>query len=190
MPPSSQFPDRQGWIAAFPPLAVAYAGSGQDEAKLQEKIADLLSAGTRWVWVVRLLGPRRVEVHEAGQPFRVLRPGEELQAPGVLKNAVLVEELYDRAVSDQATLRNLLQRKGYESLAQVRDEGLSEERDEGRHEGLCEGRALSVLQILVKRKIEMTSEVQDRILACRDLAVLDGWLLRALDARSLADVMG
>jgi hypothetical protein len=192
-PPSSQSPDRPGWIAGGP-LAVEYAASGQDEAKLQEKIADLLAAGTRWVWVVRLLGPRRVEVHEAGQPLRVLRPGEELLAPGVLKNAVLVEELYDRAVSDQATLRNLLQRKGYESLAQVRDEGrsegLCEGRDEGRNEGLCEGRALSVLQILVKRKIEMTSEAQDRILACRDLAVLDGWLLRALEARSLADVMG
>ena len=91
-------PDLPGWIAGAPPLAVEYAGSGQDEAKLQEKIADLIGAGTRWIWVVRLLGPRRVEIHEA--------------------------------------------------------------------------------------------DVQGRILACRDLALLDGWLERAIEAKSLADVMG
>jgi len=171
-------PDRPGWIAGAPPLAVEYAGSGQDEAKLQEKITDLIGAGTRWVWVVRLLAPRRVEVYEADQPLRTFGPGEALLAPGVLKNPVLVEELYDRAASDRATLRNLLQREGYESLAQVRDEGLAE------------GRALSLLQILEKRNIEMPHEVHDRILACRDLSLLDQWFVRAIDAKSLADVMG
>lgn len=170
-------PDRPCWIAGVPPLAVEYAGSGQDEGKLQEKIADLLGAGTRWIWVVRLLGPRRVEIYEADQPLRTLGPGESLLAPGVLKNPVLVEELYDGAAADRATLRNLLQREGYESLGQVRDEGLAE------------GRALSLIQVLVKHKIEIPREVQDRILACRDLALLDQWFLRAIDAKSLADVM-
>ena len=174
-------PDRPGWIAGVPPLAVEYAGSGQDEDKLQEKIADLLEAGTRWVWVVRLLGPRRVEVYQAEQPLRTLSPGETLLAPGVLKNPVLVEELYDRAASDRATLRNLLQREGYESLAQVRNEGHDVGRDEGR--------ALSVLKILTKRGIEVPSEVQARVLACRDVALLEGWLERAIDAKSLTDVM-
>lgn len=174
-------PDRPGWIAGVPPLAVEYAGTGQDEAKLQEKIAALLAAGTRWIWVVRLLAPRRVEVYEANQPLRTFGPGEELLAPGVLKNPVLVESLYDRAASDRATLRNLLQREGYESLAQVRDEG--------RDEGLLKGRALSLLQLLEKRYPELPLEVRDRILACRDLGVLDRWFLRALEAKDLADVM-
>lgn len=163
---------------------------GQDEEKLHAKIADLLSAGTRWVWVVRLLAPRRVEVHEANQPLRTFGPGEELLAPGVLRNPVLVESLYDRAASDRATLRNLLQREGYESLAQVRDEGRVEGRVEGRDEGLLEGRARSLLQLLGKRHGELPREVQERILACRDLGVLDGWFLNAIDAKSLADVMG
>jgi Uma2 family endonuclease len=179
-------PDRPGWIAGAPPLAVEYAGSGQDEDKLQEKIADLLGAGTRWIWVVRLLGPRRVEIYEADRPIRTLGPGEALLAPGVLKNPVLVEELYDRSAADRATLRNLLQREGYESLAQVREEG----RDAGREEGREEGRALSVLKVLTKRGIDVPSDVQAQILACRDLALLDGWLERAIDAKSLADVMG
>ena len=75
-------------------------------------------------------------------------------------------------------MRNLLQREGYESLAQVRDEGL------------IEGRARSLLQLLVKRHGELPRAVRERILACRDLAVLDDWFLRAIDAKNLSDVMG
>lgn len=179
-------PDRPGWIAGVPPLAVEYASVGQDEAKLQAKIADLLSAGTRWVWVVRLLNPRRVEVYTADRPVLTFGPGEELLAPGVLRNPVLVEALYDQAASNRATLRNLLQREGYESLAQVRDEGLIE----GHDAGLIEGRALSLLQLLVKRHGELPRVVRERILACRDLGVLDDWFQRAIDAKTLADAMG
>ena len=55
-------PERPGWGTTAPPLAVEYASIGQDEAELQQKITELHAAGTRWVWVVRLVGPRRVEV--------------------------------------------------------------------------------------------------------------------------------
>lgn len=47
-----------------------------------------------------------------------------------------------------------------------------------------------MLKVLTKRGIEVPSDVQARILACRDLALLDGWLERAIEAKSLADVMG
>ncbi|KYF47276.1 hypothetical protein BE08_24550 [Sorangium cellulosum] len=50
-------------------------------------------------------------------------PGEELLAPGVLKNPVRVEALYDREAAHEATLRNLLQRRGYEDIEAVREEG-------------------------------------------------------------------
>jgi Uma2 family endonuclease len=56
-------PDAPGWVRGSPPLAVEYADTGQDEQDLQTKIAELLKAGTRFVWVVRLVGPRRVEVY-------------------------------------------------------------------------------------------------------------------------------
>src|SRR5262249_38461752 len=102
-------PDAPGWVAGVPPLAVEYADSGQEEEKLQRKIDDLLDAGTRFVWVVRLNGPRRVEVYEPGIPARSVPPGQMLTAPGVLKNAVPVEALYDRETAHEATLRNLLQ---------------------------------------------------------------------------------
>jgi predicted transposase YdaD len=67
-------------------------------------------------------------------------PGEALLAPGVLKNPVLVEALYDREAAHEATLRNLLQRRGYEDIEAVREEGRDEGRKEGRNEGRKEGR--------------------------------------------------
>jgi len=65
------------------------------------------------LWVVRFAGSRRVEVYEQGKPMRMALPGEELRAPGVLRNPVKVEALYDREAAMEATLGNLLQRVGY-----------------------------------------------------------------------------
>ena len=57
-------PDAPGWIKGVPDLAIEYADVGQDEDELQAKISELLSAGTTSLWVVRLTGPRRVEVYQ------------------------------------------------------------------------------------------------------------------------------
>jgi Uma2 family endonuclease len=111
------------WATKAPPLALEYAAQGQDEADLQLKIRQLLEAGTRLVWVVRLVGPRRVEVYEKGRPVRTKLPGERLEAPGVLKSRPLVEVLYDREASFEQTLLNLLERKGYANLDAVLAEG-------------------------------------------------------------------
>jgi len=134
-------PAEAGWIRGAPPLAVEYADVGQDEDELRAKIAELLAAGTRHLWVVRLSGARRVEVHEPGQRMRMALPGDELRAPGVLRNPVRVEALYDPKASMDATLRNLLQRAGYEDLEQVREEGRAEGRADGRADGRAEGLA-------------------------------------------------
>jgi len=63
-----------------------------------------------------------VEVYEPGQPRRLLHPGEQLRAPGVLRNPVPVEALYDPAAAQGVALRNLLQRQGYADLDAVRAE--------------------------------------------------------------------
>lgn len=101
-------PNKPGWVAGAPELAIEYADIGQDEQKLKEKIRDLLDAGTRYLWVVRLAGPRRVEVHQSGNKVRTVLPGGSLTAPGVLQNAVPVEALYDRDAAERATFTNLL----------------------------------------------------------------------------------
>ncbi|NOU31557.1 MAG: Uma2 family endonuclease [Polyangiaceae bacterium] len=177
-------PDVPGWVKGAPPLAVEYAGTGQDEASLQSKIADLLEAGTRWVWVVRLVGPRCVEVHEAGKPLVVKTVGEELTAPGVLKNPVRAEALWDRKAAHEGTLRNLLQRAGYESVDAIRQEG----RAEGMAKGLETGAARAVLAAFEAREWQVSAEVESRVLRCTDPVQLLDWLRRAIRVASIDEV--
>jgi Putative restriction endonuclease len=118
------FAEKRGWVQGALPLAVEYAGSGQDEEDLQERVEDLLAHGVTYVWVVRLVGPRRVEVHERGKVMRSVLPGEFLSAPGVLQNPVPVAALYDREAAHEVALANLLQRRGYPNLDAVRTESL------------------------------------------------------------------
>lgn len=125
-------PNQPGWATQAPPLAVEYADTGQNEQDLREKITELLAGGTKHVWVVRLGGPRRVEVYEPGKPVHLATSGDQLRAPGILQNPVDVDALYGRNAAHEAILRNLLQRKGYASLDAVREAG----REEGREEGL------------------------------------------------------
>ena len=194
-------PDAPGWVAGVPPLAVEYADTGQDEADLKIKIGELLGAGTRLVWVVRLVGPRRVEVHAPGRPPEVRTPGDLLVAPGILKNPVPVEALFDPAAAREAALRNLLQRQGYESLEAVRSsaraeglaEGVAQGLAEGVERGLAEGMAqgltegalqatrAAILQVLDKRGLILDTAHRATIESCTDPHRLALWLDRALD---------
>jgi hypothetical protein len=68
--------------------------------------------------------------------------------------------------------------------AEARAEGLAE----GRAEGRAEGQAESVLRILERRGLSLSSEERDRILSCRDIAALDVWLDRAVTATTVAEL--
>lgn len=166
---------KPGWVTTIPPLAVEYAGAGQEEEPLQTRISDLLGAGTRYLWVVRLVGMKRVEVYEAGKPMRTALPGEELTAPGVLERPVLVEALYDDRAGFRAMLENLLRREGYASLDAVRDEG----RNEGERQGLVVAleTACELLGIVI-------DERRRSAVVAADLATLARWVaaLRATRA--------
>jgi len=169
-------PDVPGWVRGAPPLAVEYADTGQDEADLAKKISELLTAGTKHVWVVRLVGPRRVEVYEPGKAMRIVQQGEELTAPGVLQNPVPVEALYDRDAAHRVTFRNLLQRQGYRDLDEVRSEG--------------QIRALrgSVVDVLEARGLTVDEASRAALESCRDLGALRRWLTKAATAATSEDV--
>ena len=181
----------QTWLTEAPPLAVEYAGQGQDERELQDKIAELLAAGTRLVWVVRLLGPQRVEVHRPDGPMKLFTASDQLEAPGVLRNPVPVRALFDREAAHEVVLRNLLQRRGYAGLNAVldqgREQGLEEGRELGLEEGLKQGRekgreeALieAILALLQDRGLAVTADVEARLRASHDPAHLRRWLLLA-----------
>lgn len=181
----------QTWLTEAPPLAVEYAGQGQDERELQDKVAELLAAGTRLVWVVRLLGPQRVEVHRPDGPMKLFTASDQLEAPGVLRNPVPVRALFDREAAHEVVLRNLLQRRGYAGLNAVldqgREQGLEEGRELGLEEGLKQGRekgreeALieAILALLQDRGLAVTAAVEARLRASHDPASLRRWLLLA-----------
>jgi Uma2 family endonuclease len=189
-------PNKPGWVPGVPDLAIEYADTGQDEKELRQKVADLLAAGTRYLWVVRLAGPRRVEVHELGKEMRTTLPGQLLTAPGVLRNPVLVEALYDRDEAERATLTNLLQRRGYADLdavlaqarAEGRDEGRAEGRAEGLTKGLAKGLAAAVFVMLKARGIRIPKAARERIEGCADLAQLDRWVRRAAVVQKAAQL--
>src|SRR5205823_3681292 len=148
-----------------------YASVGQDEEKLQEKIVDLLRAGTRYVWVVRLVGARRVEVYEPNKAPITYGPGQLLSAPNILKNDVPVEALYDRTAAHEHTLRNLLQRRGYESLDQVHEEG--------REAGAVSAAQRALRAVLSARGLALAPADEERIETCTDTTTLFAWAGRA-----------
>jgi len=171
-----KIPDRPGWVEGAPRLAVEYVDTGQDEDDLPVKIRELLAAGTELVWVVRLTGPRRVEVHRPGEPMRTARPGEELEAPGILEHPLPVEALYDREVSNRVALRNLLERHGFASPEQLRDEG--------RTEGELEALRADLLAVFEVRQLPVDEGLRARIADCRDRDRLRRWHRAAVTAPS------
>jgi Uma2 family endonuclease len=158
-----EIPDQPGWAEGAPALAVEYADTGQDEADLQIKIRELFAGGTRYVWVVRLTGPRRIEVHQPDRKMRIAHPGEQLEAQGILANPVPVEALYDREAARQVMFRNLLQRQGYASLDDVRAEGLRE----------------AVVEVLAGRGLAVDDELRTALAAVHDPEALRSILRRA-----------
>lgn len=168
-------PSKPGWIDGVPGLALEYADTGQDEKELHSKIEDLLAGGTRYVWVVRLVGPQRIEVHQQGKPVQVVDAEGSVGAPGVLGNTYPVRSFFDRQQTQRLTLRNLLQQEGYESLDQVRDEGHKAGRDEGldqgRDQGLKAEAQAALLELAEAFELALTSEQRAHV-AQADLATL------------------
>ncbi len=167
----------EGTWAKAAPLVVEYAGRGQDESDLREKIAEFHAAGTDHVWVVRL-AERCVEVHERAKPSRVVGADGELTAPGVLALPVPVRALFDRDAAHETTLRNILSAKGYESLEAIRREGLDA--------GALSARRAVLWMLLEAAGIEPTAGDRARVERCEDGAAMDAWIVRTRTARTRA----
>jgi hypothetical protein len=90
--------------------------------------------------------------------------------------------------------RLLLEKQGRESgreegRQEGRREGRQEGRQEGRKEGEVLGRAASLLLVLEQRGLAVTDAQRARIRECTDAAQLDAWLLGALTATSVDDLL-
>lgn len=179
------FADGPGFARTAPALAVEYVEADRNEADLERKIAELLGAGAELVWVVRLAGERRVEVHGRGRTALVKYTGDALDAPGILRNPVPVDSLYDRAAARALMLRNLLERAGYADLDAVRAEGFAAGEVRGR---LAHAREL-LQRTFARRGLVVEGAEVLLIETCADLATLDGWFENACTAASAADAL-
>jgi hypothetical protein len=83
----------------------------------------------------------------------------------------------------------VLQIEGYvfQSEFAKRNQAVGEAR--GRAEGEARGRAESLLRILDRHDIKVTDDARQRITDCTELATLDSWIDRALDAQTIEDVL-
>jgi hypothetical protein len=59
----------------------------------------------------------------------------------------------------------------------------------GEARGEAKGRAQALLEVLRVRGIDVPADVRDRILSCRDVALLDAWVERAVTATSIGGVV-
>jgi hypothetical protein len=94
-----------------------------------------------------------------------------------LKNVVPVRAMYGREAAHEATLSNLLQRRGYHSL------------DDVRAEGIIEGKAEAILAVLRARELLPNEEQRRVLLACRDSARLDRMLSRVVAVSSVDELL-
>jgi predicted nucleotidyltransferase/HEPN domain-containing protein len=80
-----------------------------------------------------------------------------------------------------------------QSLVELSEQRAREERNQGLREGLREGEAkrgaADILLVLKARGVAVPPEIEQRIAACADPAVLSRWLERAVTAQSAADVV-
>ncbi len=161
-----------GWVQGAPLLAIEQASVGQNEEELKTKIRQLLQAGSRYVWVVRLTGVQCVEVYQPKASKKTYQIGEVLTAPGVLKNPVPVAALFDEQIANRVALRNLLERFGYGDASEV----------------VAHGKAATLLLLIDARKIALTPEQRHKIALCTDPDQVDRWAVAAATATTAAEL--
>ncbi|QRK04349.1 Rpn family recombination-promoting nuclease/putative transposase [Archangium violaceum] len=93
------------------------------------------------------------------------------------------------SVLDGQRAEELMRSYGEQLIERGLQQGLARGREEGLQQGLIRGRAEAILRILTARGVQVDEETRQRVLTCTDMAVLDLWFDRSLNATSLSDVL-
>ncbi|QRN98681.1 hypothetical protein JRI60_06440 [Archangium violaceum] len=89
------------------------------------------------------------------------------------------------SVMDAQRAEELMRSYGEQLIERGRQQG----REEGREEGLSRGRAEYILRTLALRGVHADEAARERILGCTDVATLDRWFERSLNATTLSEVL-
>jgi predicted transposase YdaD len=113
------------------------------------------------------------------------------EAAGRVLHSVLGEQRAEELMRSygEELIEQGLQKGLQQGLAKGREEGLARGREEGQQQGLIQGRVEGILRILTARGVQFDEAARQRILTCTDMATLDRWFDRALNATTLSDVL-
>ena len=148
-------------------------------------------ADKRWSWPAYLVGLRAR--FRCGVVLLVVTGDEAVAGRGLDDaRATLYADLIFASVHEAARvlLEGLMANRNYEYQSDFARRYVAQGRAEGEASGEARGEARALLHVLQARGIDVPEAVRTRILGCTDLAVLDGWLARALTATSASEVVG
>ena len=100
------------------------------------------------------------------------------------------EEFYRMMPEAPKYFSETLRQSWEHDVAAGEAKGEAKGRAEGEAKGRAKGKAEALLRILAQRRLSVSEDQQQRILACTDLATLDGWLDRALRVASVDELLG
>ena len=98
-----------------------------------------------------------------------------------------VDGIVDEVLRRKRTMLNPL--RDFPYLRETRREARRDARREAKAEFLAKGKAESVLALLVARGIQVRPSLRKKILACKDIPLLDRWFHTAVTATSVAQVL-
>jgi len=118
--------------------------------------------------------------------FLTATTDEELTALA-MKDPVLqqAKDALDRLSADPAA-RVYAQQREMALISYRLDLGAAHR--QGLEEGEARGRAAAILALLAARQVAVSEEQHTRIVGCRDLALLDRWLIRAVTANDASEL--
>jgi hypothetical protein len=114
------------------------------------------------------------------------------QRAGVDEVTVLLQYLYTVASETvQPTMMAVLKTVvGSQRTKELMQTWVEEQLERGRQQGEVTGRAGSLLRLLAGRRIHVDDQSRQRIMSCTDIATLDQWFDRAVNATQLSEVFG
>jgi predicted transposase/invertase (TIGR01784 family) len=99
-------------------------------------------------------------------------------------------EAYRKVMDEIQQARDYGETKKAEGLFEGHKSGLAEGHKSGLAEGNATGKSSALLTILGVRGIAIGDALRERIMACKDAALLDQWIARAITGQSAKDVFG
>ncbi len=146
------------------------------------RAAKLTGRGVRRVFAIDVARARGFEWSAQLGTWSMLDPTTSIE-DSALSVALPVAAVVSAMKADDAVAHALLAKQNPVLVA-----ALAESRAEGRMEGRMEGLAEAVLRLLVQRGLAPRPEQRARMLAERNLATLESWLVRAVTCTSVGEL--